>query len=251
MDFVRYEVIEDHVALVTLDRPDRLNALGSQMRAEFQEALQLASADDGVRAIIVTGAGDHFCAGADVKEWAEHGSPVTPSPPVLAEPNVHGTHDIIKPMIAAVRGYCLGGGLNLVLTLCDIRIAGEGARFGMPEVARGVIDLTTPFAGEHLPRTFLAELLFTADPVDAERAREAGLVNEVVPDDEVLPAALAVARRIVRHSPAAVQATKLNLLKTFEATESARRWEADLSERSFSSDEARAAMREFADGGRD
>ena len=244
MDFIRYEHHSEHIAVVTLDRPDRLNALGAQMRAEFDEALQMAERDDAVRVVIVTGAGRAFCAGADVKEWAGGTGPLE-APHVPGMLNEHGTTDLLKPMIAAIRGYCLGAGLNMVATRCDIRIAGESAQFGMPEVARGTISRTVPFALEGLSRAFLSELLYTGDNVSAARALQGGLINAVVPDDEVMPAAIRMAERIARHPPTAVQATKLNYLKTFEATAAAVVWEQRLRERASTTADTREGMRAF------
>lgn len=179
--------------------------------------------------------------------WASGADPVAALAQETRVLNEFGTADVIKPLVAAVNGYCLGAGLNLVATRCDIRIAGESALFGMPEVARGTIDRTVPFALEGLSRAFLSGLLFTGDPVSAQRAREAGLVNEVVPDDEVMPAAIRMAERIARHSPTAVRATKLNLLKTFEATPSAVAWEMRLRERVSGSNETREGMQAFVE----
>jgi len=244
MDFVRYEHHSDQIAIVTLNRPDRLNAFGAQMRAEFDEALVMAERDEPVRVVIVTGAGRAFCAGADVKEWAGGTGPLE-APHAPNPPNEHGTLDLIKPMVAAINGYCLGAGLNLVATRCDIRIAGQSAQFGMPEVARGTISRTVPFALEGLSRAFLAELLYTGDNVSAERALQAGLLNAVVPDDEVMAAAIRMAERIARHPPTAVQATKLNYLKTFEATQAAVVWEQRLRERASTTDDTREGMRAF------
>ncbi len=247
MDYVLYEHHDRHVAVITLNRPERLNALGSQMRQELEEALQMAARDSDVRVAIIAGAGWSFCAGADVKEWAAGTPPISQPREATQLLNEYGTPDVIKPLIAAVHGHCLGAGLNLVATRCDIRIAGQSALFGMPEVARGTIDLTTPFALEGLSRAFLSELLFTGDPVTAERAYEAGLINAVVPDDEVMAAAVRMAERIALHSPAAVRATKLNLLKTFEATAAAEVWEQRLRERVSGSDETREGMQAFVE----
>lgn len=247
MEFVRYERHSPHVALVTLNRPERLNAFGRQMRVDFEEALVEAARDDAIRAVIVAGAGRAFCAGADIKEWASGVDPTVRTDETPRTLNEWGTHDFIKPMVAAVHGYCLGAGLNLVATRCDIRVATEGALFGMPEVERGIIDLTTPFALEGLPRSFLSELLYTGDPVSAQRAYEVGLVNAVVPDDQLMATAERYAERIVRHSPMAVRATKMNLLQTFAATPSANAWEQRLRERVSGSSGAREGMQAFAE----
>ena len=247
MDYVLYEQHSPQIAVITLNRPERLNALGSQMRRELDEALQLAARDPEVRVAIVTGAGRAFCAGADIKEWATGTPPIRPPQEVTQVLNEYGTPDVIKPLIAAVTGYCLGAGLNLVATRCDIRIAGESALFGMPEVARGTIDLTTPFALEGLSRAFLSELLYTGDPVTAQRAYEAGLINAVVPDEDVMSAAVRMAERIAQHSPPAVRATKLNLLKTFAATPAALVWEQRIGERISGSGGTREGMQAFVE----
>lgn len=246
MEYVRYELHSPAIAIVTLDRPDRLNAFGAQMRAEFEEALIRAERDEQVRVAIVTGAGRAFCAGADVKEWAAGSGPLE-APAVAPPMNVYGTADLIKPLVAAIRGHCLGAGLNLVATRCDIRIAGESALFGMPEVARGTISRTVPFATEGLSRALISELLFTGDSVPAARALQGGLVNAVVPDDQVMPEAIRMAERIARHPPVAVQATKLNFLRTFRATEGAVEWEQRLRARVSTTDDTREGMRAFAE----
>ena len=157
MDFIRYEHHNEHIAVVTLNRPERLNALGAQMRAEFDEALLLAEQDEAVRVVVVTAAGRAFCAGADVKEWSDGVGPLE-APHVPGMLNEHGTLDLLKPLVAAINGYCLGAGLNLVATRCDIRIAGETAQFGMPEVIRATMSRTVPFALEGLSRAFLSEV---------------------------------------------------------------------------------------------
>lgn len=246
MEYVRYELYSPEIAVITLDRPDRLNAFGAQMRVEFEEALIRAERDEQVRVAVVTGAGRAFCAGADVKEWATGTAPLE-APAVAPPVNGYGTTDLIKPLVAAIRGHCLGAGLNLVATRCDIRIAGESALFGMPEVARGTISRTVPFALEGLSRALISELLLTGDPIPAERALHGGLVNAVVPDDQVMAEAIRVAERIARHPPVAVQATKLNYLRTFQATEAAVVWEQRLRERASTTDDTREGMRAFAE----
>lgn len=247
MDYILYEQHDEHIAVITLNRPERLNALGSQMRLELEEALPTVARDPEVRVAITTGAGRAFCAGADVKEWAAGTSPIRPPQEVAHVLNEYGTPDVIKPLVGAINGHCLGAGLNLVATRCDIRIAGRSALFGMPEVARGTIDLTTPFALEGLSRSFLSELLFTGDSVTADRAYEAGLINAVVPDEDVMPTAIRMAERIAQHSPTAVRATKLNLLKMFEATPAAQAWEQRLREHVSGSAETQEGMQAFVE----
>ncbi|MFP5472905.1 MAG: enoyl-CoA hydratase/isomerase family protein [Gammaproteobacteria bacterium] len=207
-----YEV-RGNVAVITLNRPDRMNTLGGTMKPDLARAFfELARADDRVRAVVITGAGDRaFCAGADIKERAE-GQQAGTDFFVTQK----ATHDLFrnmeefeKPVIAAINGVALGGGLEIALC-CDIRIASEGARFGLPEIKLGVI----PAAGgtQRLPRLIgearAKELILTCDLVDAETALRFGIVSRVLPQAELMPAALELAQRIAEYPPLAVRFAK-------------------------------------------
>ena len=212
LETLLYEV-RDNVAIVTLNRPDRMNTLGGTMKPDLARAFfEYARADDRVRAVLVTGAGDRaFCAGADIKERA--GNQITGADYFVAQ---KATHDLFrnieefeKPVIAALNGVALGGGLEIALC-CDIRIASDTARVGLPEIKLGVI----PAAGgtQRLPRLIgearAKELILTADLVDAETALRLGIVSRVVPKAELMATALALAQRIAEHPPLAVRFAK-------------------------------------------
>lgn len=199
-------------ALLTLNRPDSMNAIDRAMRAELPAAVRRAGEDPEVRVIVVAGAGARaFCAGADVREFNQPQSVVE----ARAERQVSGGwNDVLeavrKPTIAAIRGYCLGGGLEVALA-CDIRIAAEGSTFGLPEVGLGLI----PGAGgtQRLQRVVgLGHALWMAlsgDRVTAERAYEIGLITQLVsPAEALLERALETAERLSRNAPLAVSYAK-------------------------------------------
>ena len=207
-----YEV-RDQVAVITLNRPDRMNTLGGTMKADLARAFfELARADDQVRAVLITGSGDRaFCAGADIKERA--GEVVCGSEYFVRQ---KATHDLFrnieefeKPVIAAINGVALGGGLEIALC-CDIRLAASTARFGLPEIKLGVI----PAAGgtQRLPRLIgearAKELILMADLIDANTALGMGLVSRVMPAEELFSTAMEWARRLAQHPPLAVRFAK-------------------------------------------
>ncbi|MBA3877373.1 MAG: enoyl-CoA hydratase [Anaerolinea sp.] len=198
----------DGVALVTLDRPKVLNALDFTLIAELTDALETLDRDPACRAIVITGAGDRaFAAGADIRELAVQ----TPAS-LLADDHFHRWERIKRvrtPLIAAVRGFALGGGCELAMT-CDLLVAGEGAQFGQPEIRLGVM----PGAGgtQRLTRAIgkakAMELVLTGRTMSAGEAEAHGLVTRVVPDDETIPAALELAATIAAMPPLAVIAAK-------------------------------------------
>jgi crotonobetainyl-CoA hydratase len=200
-----------HVMVITINRPEARNACNQAVWLGGGEALVEAEADVNVRAIIVTGAGEQsFCAGADLKAIAR-GERIVPEDPVKAAWGFAGIvrHVISKPIIAAVNGTALGGGTELAMS-CDLIVAADVATFGLPEVKRGLLA----GAGgafrivEQLPRKVGMQVLLTGDPITAAQARDWGLVNEVVTQAEVVPAALRLAERIAANAPLSVQASK-------------------------------------------
>lgn len=205
VDYVK----EGRVAFFTLNRPEAFNALDQQTLEELSRALIDFKDDDALWVGIITGAGKKaFCAGADVKTKLPtirqtHGQPWADPPTIL-----RGL-DLWKPMIAAVNGYALGGGLELALA-CDLRIASENAVFGCPEVALGLIP---GWGGtQRLPRLIggarAAGIILTGQSFDAQEAYRIGLVNKVVPQEQLLPAAREMAEHICRQAPLAVRAAK-------------------------------------------
>ncbi len=198
---------EQHTALVRLNRPRQLNALNGPTMDLLCETLEALDADEEIHAIVVTGSERAFAAGADIGEMA------TASPIDLLRSNRIAQWDrvrrITKPVIAAVNGWCLGGGCELAMTL-DLIIAGEGARFGQPEITIGVI----PGAGgtQRLTRAIgksrAMEMVLTGEPMAAAEALSRGLVSRVVPDELVVEDALALAATIAMRSPIAVRVAK-------------------------------------------
>ncbi len=216
VDYVKYER-KGPVVIVTLNRPERLNALSMDMGREISAAFTRFRDDEKAKVAIITGAGRAFCVGQDVKDTAEKGRIGTTNPQLFVVP--YGTMEILKPVIAAIHGYCLGGGLNWVAMGADIRIAAESAVFGLPEVAVGISVCMIPFASQNIPTTALMDLAITGENISAQRARELGFVSRVVPDEELMPTAMKMAQKIAEHSPLAIQVSKHCLLKLMERSE--------------------------------
>jgi len=213
---LRYAV-EDGVALVTLNRPDRRNALNPRAYAEVEAAFRAATTDDAVRCVVVTGADPAFCSGEDVKEMMT-GEKREPRPATFkpqATPAAMAAIECEKPVIAAVNGAAMGWGMELTL-FADIRIASERASFAELFIKRGLISDVGGLW--RLPAIVgpakAAELLFTGDAIDAKEALRIGLVSDVVPHGELLARAMALAARIAANPPLALRAMKEGLRKT-------------------------------------
>lgn len=198
------------IATITINRPERLNAMDAEHYAALSEAWIRVRDDPAVRVAIVTGAGDKsFTTGADLKSFI-------PKAPELAETLLTQKGQILnrglevwKPVIAAVNGWCLGGGVTLLLAT-DIRIAAEHATFGLSEVKRGVFPANggTQRVAQQLPHAIAMEMLLVGDTFDARTAERWGLVNRVVPKDALMATARDYAERIAANAPLAVQAAK-------------------------------------------
>lgn len=207
---VQFEV-KNNVATITLNRPQKLNALTPEMFQALSEAWRRVGDDKEIRVAIVTGEGeDAFCVGGDLNET------IQPSPQDFStfwqkDPNpvINRGMNLWKPVICAVNGYCFGGGMTMFLAT-DLRIAGENAEFGLQEPKRGILPGRggTQRITKQIPRPLAMELLLTGDPIPADKAKDFGLVNEVVSPDEVLPTARSYAKRIASNAPLAVQAIK-------------------------------------------
>jgi crotonobetainyl-CoA hydratase len=199
----------DHVLLVTIDRPEARNAVNGEVSTLLGRALHEADTDPEIRVVVLTGSGDtSFCAGADLKAIMR-GEDIFPSE--NREWGFGGIiqHPVSVPVIAAVNGAALGGGTEIALA-CDLVVAAEHARFGLPEVRRGLIAA----AGgafrlmDYVPHRVAMEMMLTGEPIDAARALELHLVNRVVPAEGLLDAALELAGVIAANAPLSVQATK-------------------------------------------
>jgi enoyl-CoA hydratase/carnithine racemase len=244
----------DQIAFVTFNRPDSLNAMNRQMTRELVDVCQQVEEDSGIRVAIFTGAGEKaFSAGMDLKERAETSfSPIERRQQKLTNKiytQARAVAAITKPTIAAIRGYCVGGGLEFALA-CDLRVAAEDAKLGLTEVRRGII----PGAGgtQRLTRavgvTKAMEMCLTGDTVSGLEARSLGLVNNAVPSADVLKTAEDLAGRILRGAPMSVAFIKEAIKKGVELPlEDGLRLEADLSALIGITEDAKEGPRAFAE----
>ncbi len=223
MQFITSE-LDNHVATITLNRPEVMNALNREMYAELEQAFRDAHRDPEVRCVVLTGAGRAFCSGDDVKQimlGEQRDETVTRLREVRPRPTpaAAAVLECDKPVIAAVNGPAVGWGMDLTL-FCDIRIASESAKFGELFIKRGLVaDIGGLW---RLPRVVgpskAAELLFTGDVIDAREAERIGLVSRVVPPDELRAAAIEIARKIAANPPIAMRYMKEGLRKSVHAS---------------------------------
>jgi len=209
------DVQQDGIALITINRPEKRNALDPEHYAALSRAWQQVRDDPAIRVAVITGAGDKsFCAGADLKTHI--GRTIEPADFWLTQKDqlLNRGLEFWKPVVAAINGFCIGGGMTLLLAT-DIRVAASHATFGLAEVKRGVIAANggTQRMAAQLPHAIAMELLLTGDSIDATAAERWGLVNKVVPADALLETAMQYARRIAANAPLAVQATKELVLR--------------------------------------
>ena len=197
------------VAIVTINRPEKRNALNIQTRAEGAAVLDELRADDSVQVVVLTGAGDKaFIAGADIAEFAER-TALQQREVMLDRSLFNAIDGLPKPIIAMVNGYCLGGGCEVALA-CDLRIASDKASFGQPEINLGII----PGGGGTQRLTRLVgegksiEMILTGEIIDAQTALAIGLVNHVVPADQLETKTMEIANRIAEKSPIALRLAK-------------------------------------------
>ena len=197
---------EGSIAVLSVDRPEAMNALNRELVDDMDVLVDEVRKDKDIRCLIIHSE-KNFAAGADIKAMAECDRDAARA--FIFSPTYNKIADLEIPVIAAIEGYALGGGMELAMT-ADIRIAGESALMGFPEVTLGII----PGAGGtiRVPRiigeAWAKELIFTGKPVNAQRAEHMGLVNHVVPDSEVLENAMKLAKKIARNAPVAVRAAK-------------------------------------------
>lgn len=207
---IDFEVSPEGIALITINRPERLNAMDAEHYRLLSEAWCRVRDDAGIRCAIVTGAGDRsFTTGADIKSFLTSPADLSDMWLTQRDPLLNRGLEVWKPVIAAVNGYALGGGVTLMLAT-DIRVASPNATFNLAEVKRGIIPGNggTQRILQQLPYAIAMELLLTGDSVDAETAARWGLINKVVPRERLLETAYAYARRIAANAPLAVQAAK-------------------------------------------
>ncbi|MFF3055936.1 crotonase/enoyl-CoA hydratase family protein [Streptomyces sp. NPDC057909] len=217
---------EGATLVLTLNRPEAKNALSLPMLVGLYDGWLAADEDDGIRSVVLTGAGGSFCAGMDLKALAGKGMEGEQyRDRMTADRDLHWKamlrhHRPRKPVIAAVEGYCVAGGTE-ILQGTDIRIAGASATFGLFEVKRGLFPIggSTVRLPRQIARTHALEMLLTGRPYSADEAARIGLIGRVVPDGTALEQALDVAERINACGPLAVEAVKASVYETAEMTE--------------------------------
>jgi enoyl-CoA hydratase/carnithine racemase len=200
----------DGVLLITIDRTERMNALDADAYAELSETWTRVRDDTAVRGAIITGAGEKaLCAGADIKSYLTSPEPLEGFWNTQRGQLLNNGLEIWKPVVAAVNGHCLGGGMTLLLAT-DIRVASPNATFGVTEVKRGLVPGNggTQRILEQLPYPVAMELLLTGKKIDAGTAERKGLINRVVEQQELLETAYEYLREILANAPMAVQAAK-------------------------------------------
>lgn len=206
--------LEDHILVVTMNRPKALNALNNQTLDELQEVTKMIAEDDDVYGVIITGEGRGFVAGADIVQMKPYKSEEGRTYAGYAQDTFNKIEALDKPVIAAVNGFALGGGCELALS-CDIRIASEKAVFGQPEVTLGIMPC---FGGtQRLPRLIgvglAKEMIYTGRQVKAEEAKQFGLVNKVVAAKELIDIAKAMMKDILKVSPIGIKYAKIAINK--------------------------------------
>lgn len=213
---VRYEIV-DHIARITIDRPERRNAIGTAVRRGLIEAFADASVNPDVWVVILTGTGDQaFCAGGDLKENDANARAGGRFPVPMTGPdrNVYETIlETYKPTIAALNGIAYGGGLELALA-CDIRIAADHVKLCLPEAKRGMgANFASVMLPRLIPRALAFQMLYTAEPITVQQAHQWGLINMVVPADTLAETVDNFARKLVRNAPVTLQRYKRMVIK--------------------------------------
>ena len=199
----------DNVAIITLNRPDALNSINRQLRRDLGEAITRFDEEQDAFVAIITGAGRAFCAGRDLKERAEDNAQGVQA---RAADSMSRDQPFMwprtwKPMIAAVNGYALAGGWSIA-QMCDLRIAAEDAHLGITETKWSLLPPFGTVLPKSVPLAAVLELVFTAQPITAQRAYDIGFVNKVVPGERLMSEAMTLAEQIAENAPLAVQAFK-------------------------------------------
>lgn len=251
-----YEAIiyekKNHIAILTMNRPETMNAMNMAMRREMGEAFVDFRDDKDSWVLIITGAGERaFSAGLDLREMAaglsggraSGGGTPPPPPPSLME----GTIEIWKPVISAINGVAVGGGIETALA-SDIRIAADNARLGLSEPKRGIIPgggglVRLPRLG--IPLGAALEILLTGDLINAQEAYRLGLVNQVVPASELMPAAIKMAERLMESAPLALRAVKEIVMKARDVPSLSEALKVRASVNPYASEDAKEGTKAF------
>ncbi len=208
---------EENIAIITLNRPEALNALNRGLLEELDNVLEEIRKDDKIRSVVIIGSGRAFSSGADLAEAGTGGEAELRARTELGQKVFDKIETFDKPVIAAINGYALGGGLELAAA-CDMRIAAENASFGNPEVIRGLIPgwggcVRLP---KLIGRAKAAQIILTGERIDAKEAERIGLVNKVVPPDELKSTAIYMAGTLATRAPIAIRLAKNILSKAME-----------------------------------
>ncbi|MER3452268.1 MAG: enoyl-CoA hydratase [Acidimicrobiia bacterium] len=248
--------VERHgrTVVVTMNRPEKKNALSPAMLVGMHDAWREIDEDDDVRCAILTGAGGNFCTGMDLAAFAAGGGENPYAERMKADPDLHWKallrhYHLKKPLIAAVEGYAVAGGTE-ILQATDIRVAGESATFGIFEARRGLFPLggSTVRLVRQIPWTVAMDMLLTGRPVPASEAKEIGLIGYVVPDGTALEKALQIAETICANGPLAVEAIKRSVRATEGlAEDEALRVELEIGWPIFSTEDATEGSRAFVE----
>jgi len=236
------------VLVLRLNRPEARNALSYELISELGLGMEAAEADAGTRCVVLTGTGDRaFCAGMDLRSFAAGESVTEDQRRGMAAFGRFTRGDIEIPVVGAANATAVAGGFELLLG-CDVVVASDQARFGLPEVKRGLFAAGGGvFISTRIPLALALELTLTGDYIDAPRAQAIGLINQVVPPEQVLDAAIALGERIAGNGPLAIQATKK--LVRLAATDTEKAWElhAELQPKVFNSEDAREGATAFVE----
>jgi enoyl-CoA hydratase len=243
-----------HTVIVTMNRPEKKNALSPAMLVGMYDAWREIDEDDDVRSAILTGAGGNFCTGMDLAAFAAGGGDNPYADRMKRDPDLHWKallrhYHLKKPLIAAVEGYAVAGGTE-ILQATDIRVAGESATFGIFEAKRGLFPQggSTVRLVRQIPYTVAMDLLLTARPVSAAEAKEIGLIGYVVPDGKALEKALEIAELINANGPLAVEAIKRSVRATEGLPEDkALEVELEIGWPIFSTEDAKEGTRAFVE----
>lgn len=230
--------VDGHVAVVTLNRPAKLNSVTPEMSKELERLAHALNDDDDIRVVVLTGSGERaFCAGSDIRTLDDYASPWEFR---NRTDYCDALREVRKPIIAAINGYAFGGGVETAM-ICDIRLASENAQLAASEIKLGWIGGggMSAFLATSAGPSNAAMMLLTGDPIDANRALAWGLVTEVLPADELMPRARELAQVIASRPPIAAQTAKANLRATYTMPfDDAMRYERDLQTICFATDDA-------------
>jgi enoyl-CoA hydratase/3-hydroxyacyl-CoA dehydrogenase len=239
--------VEDGIATITMNRPEALNALNDKVLRELKEAITQVRNDPNVRVVIMTGQGPAFVAGADIRVMLAKNLSEIREFTQFGQGVMRDIEKLEKPVIAAINGFALGGGLELALA-CDIRLASTEARMGLPEVGLGIFP---GFGGtQRTPRLIgkgqACELIFTGDHIGAEEAARIGLVNRVVAPQQLIPEARRLAKRIASRGPIAVRRAKAAINQTLQTDlDSGLAFELEAVARTFGTEDQQEGMTAF------